>query len=53
MTGNVLIDEVELGLKSTICSPPACLPAFRSAMHAMFTALSWIERAPQFALQRK
>jgi len=42
MTGNVLIDEVELRLKSTICSPPA----FRSAMHAMFTAPSWIKWTP-------
>lgn len=39
MTGNVLIDEVELRLKCTICSPSA----FRSAMHAMFTAPSWIK----------
>lgn len=39
MTVNVLIDEVELRLKSTICSPPAS----RSAMRAMFTAQSWIK----------
>jgi hypothetical protein len=38
MTGNVLIDEVELRLKSTICSPPACLP-LSDARHVHRTVL--------------